>query len=154
MTRVILTYFILTILTSCSQTNLLRYRHKKHYKENSIITSDTTFKLYQNVCYNRPGVIDEEFCYELTLTFIDTVAAKTKKILNLATDTSIVKSRYGIFSVWNWEDENNKVTGQIEIIAWDKNSVTLKENIFASDYRRKETKNYKGTRTYKRKDGW
>lgn len=152
MPRVILTYCILTILASCSRTNLLTYKHRKFFKEDSLIKSDTTFTLYQTVCYNRPGVIDEEFCYELTLTFLDTAAAKAKKILNLATDTLIVKSRYGAFSVWNWGDEHNKVTGQIEIVAWDKNTVTLKENIHVSDFRRKETKNYKGTRTYKRKE--
>jgi hypothetical protein len=129
---------------------LLTYRHKKYYNEDSIITSDTTFKLYQNVCYNRPEVIDEEGCYDLTLTFLDTTAAKTKKNLNLATDTLIVKSRYGISSIWNWQEENNKVTGQIEIIAWDRNAVTIKENIFVSDYRRKQTKKYKGRRTFKK----
>jgi hypothetical protein len=30
---------------------------------------------------------------------------------------------------------------------------TYKENIHVSDIRRKETKNYKGTRTFKRKEG-
>jgi len=144
----------LTILTSCSRTNLLTYKHKKYYKENSIITSDSTFKLHQNVCYNRPSVIDEEFCYDLTLKFIDTTAAKTKRIIDLQADTLIVKAGYGVFSVWNWSDENNKVSGQIEILKWDKNEVTLKENIKVIDFRRKETKKFVGTRTYKRKDGW
>ena len=153
MTRVILTYCFLTILTSCSQANLLTYKHRKYYKENSIISSDSTFKLNQNACYNRPGVIDEEFCYDLTLKFVDTSAAKTKTILDLQTDTLIVKAGYGIFSVWNWSDENNKVSGQIEILKWDKNEVILKENILAVDLRRKETKKFVGTRTFKRNDG-
>jgi hypothetical protein len=133
---------------------LLTYQHKKYYKENSIITSDSIFELYQNVCYNRPGVIDEEFCYVLTLKIIDTSAAKTKGILDLQADTLIVKAGYGIFSVWNWSDENNKVSGQIEIIKWDKNEVVLRENIQANDFSRKETKKFIGTRTFKRKDGW
>lgn len=154
MKKLILTYFILTILTSCSQTNLLTYKHKKYYKENSIITNDSIFKLYQNVCYNRPRVIDEEFCYGLTLKFIDTSAAKTKRTLDLQADTLIVKAGYGIFSVWNWSDENNKVSGQIEIIKWDKNEVILRENIQVNDFGRNETKKFVGTRTFKRKDGW
>lgn len=141
-------------MTSCSQTNLLTYKHKKYYKDNSIITSDPTFKLYQNVCYNNPGVIDEEFCYYLTLKFIDTTSAKTKMIIDLQTDTLIVKAGYGIFSVWNWSDENNKVSGQIEILKWEKNEITLNENVKAVDLRRKETKKFVGTRTYKRKVGW
>jgi len=106
-----MTYCILTILTSCSRTNLLTYQNQKYYSENSIITSETTFKLYQQVCYSRPGIIDEEFCYFVTLKFIDTTAVKTKRILDLQADTLIVKAGYGIFSVWNWSDENNKVSG-------------------------------------------
>ncbi len=139
-------------MTSCSHTNLLTYKHKKYYKENSIITNDSIFKLYQNVCYNRPRVIDEEFCYELTLKFIDTSAAKTKRTLNLQADTLIVKASYGIFSIWNWYDENNKVSGEIEIIKWDKNEVVLRENIKANDFNRKETKKFVGTRIFKRKN--
>jgi hypothetical protein len=153
MTRLLLIFSLLTILTSCSRTNLLTYKNKKYYYENSIITIDSIFKLFQNIRYNRPGVIDEEFCYCLTLNFIDTTAAKTKRIIDLQMDTSIVKVGYGIFSVWNWSDENNKVSGRIEIVKWDKNQVILKENIKAVDFRRKETMKFVGTRTYKRKEG-
>jgi hypothetical protein len=133
---------------------LLSYKHKKYFKENSIITSDPTFKLYQNICYDRPGIIDEEFCYSLTLRFIDTTAARTKRILDLQTDTLIVKAGYEIFSIWNWSEENNNISGQIEILKWDKNEVLLKENIKAVDFRRKETRKFAGTRTFKRKNGW
>jgi len=133
---------------------LLTYKHRKYYKENSIITSDTTFKLYQHVCYNRPGVIDEEFCYYITLIFSDTTAAKTKMTLNLETDTLIVKAQYGIFSVWNWSDENNKVSGQIDILKWNKEEIILTENIQVVDNRRKEKRRFKGTRTFIRQKGW
>lgn len=153
MTRTILTFSILTILTSSCLKNVLTYKHRKFYNEKSIIKNDTPFTLNQNVCYNRPDIIDEEFCYDLTLIFLDTALAKTKKILNLATDTLILKSQYGRFSVWDWEEENNKVSGQIEIISWDKTTVTLKEKIFISEFGRKKSKIFKGTRTYKRKDG-
>lgn len=155
MTRLALTYLIISlVLTSCVSSNVLTYQKRKYYTENNIITSDTIFKLYQNACYNKPGVIDEEFCYYLKLTFIDTSAAKTKRILDLETDTSIVRSEYGIFSVWNWSNENNKTKGKIEIIHWDRDSIILKENVIATDYRRKDTKRFKGTRTFTRKEGW
>ena len=154
MIRIVLIYCLGLILASCGHPNLLNYKRRKYYEENSIIKKDSIFELYQYVLYNRLGIIDEEFCYNLTLTFLDTAAAKTKRILNLATDTLIVKSSYGRFSVWNWSDEHNIVTGQIEIVTWDKDGITLKENIIVLDYRRKETKTYKGTRTYNRKEGW
>lgn len=141
-------YCILTILVSCSRPNLLTYKYKRNYSENSVIGKDSPFKLYQTVCYNKRGVIDEEFCYDLTLKFIDTNAAKTKRILDLQSDTLIVKAEYGIFSVWNWGNENNNVSGQIELLKWTKNKITLKENIQAIDLKRKETKRFVGTRTF------
>jgi hypothetical protein len=99
-------------------------------------------------------VIDVEFCYDLKLTFLDTTAAKTKQTLDLQADTNIVKAEYGIFSVWNWSNENNQVFGQIEIINWDYNKMTIRENVIATDYRRKETKKFKEARVFTKKEGW
>lgn len=148
MTRVLLTYFILAILTSCSRTNVLNYKHRRFYKEKSTITNDTPFKLYQRVCYNRPGVVDEEFCHCVTFIFLDTAAAKAKKTLNLDTDTLIVTANYGISSVWNWGEESNKLSGQIEVLKWDKDEITLMENMKTFDNQKKKTKRFKGTRTF------
>jgi hypothetical protein len=97
-------------------------------------------------------VIDEEYCYTLSLEIIDTTAAKTKIMLDLQTDALIVKARYGRYSVWNWNDENNTVSGQIEILKWDQNKVILKENIRAADFRRKEEKRFVGTSVFKRQE--
>jgi hypothetical protein len=147
-------FFIVLLESSCSHNNLLTYKHRKYYREKSIITSDSTLKLLQSVSYNVPNIIDEEFSYDLTLQFIDTTAAIEKGILNLSTDTTIVKSNYSVFSAWDWDDYGNKVEGTIEIITWDKNSITLKENIQTFGVRRKEIKKYKGTRIFYRKEGW
>lgn len=154
MARIVLAFFIFTAFASYSQTNLLTYKHKRYYTENNVIATDTVFKLRQSVYYNRPDVIDEEYCYSLYFTFIDTAAAKQKKIISLAIDTLIVNSSYSEFSVWNWARENTKVTGQIKIIRWSENEVTLKENITVYDCKRKTPKEYKGTRTFTRKNGW
>ena len=142
------------ILSSCVGSNVLTYKDREHFKENSVITSSTTFKLYQHACYNKPEILDEEFCYYLTLVFLDTAAAKTKKVLDLQTDTNIVRAEYGIFSIWNWSDEHNDVSGQIKITQWDNDQVTLIEDVIAKDHRRNETKKFKGTRTFVRQDGW
>lgn len=154
MIRLLQTFILLTILTSCIRTNVLTYKHRQYFKERSIITSDSIFELYQDAYYNVPHIIDEEFAYYLTLKFLDTTVAKTKKILNLMTDTLIVKSNYGVFSVWNWSDEKNKIGGQIEIINWDKDSIIIKENVSVYDIRRKERKKFHGTRTFTRQVGW
>ena len=112
------------------------------------------FTLYQDIGYNSPGVIDEEFSYTLNLIFLDLATAKTKKKLDLTRDTAIIRSKYGVFSVWNWDDEDNKVSGQIEIITWSKRSVTIKENVFIYDVRRNEKRTFIGTRTFKRRKDW
>jgi hypothetical protein len=154
MTGKLLTYLILILLTSSCGKNLLTYKHRMHYREDNIIDSVNNSKLCQSVGYNRPGVVDEEFYYELRITFLDSAAAKTKRVLDLEKDSSIVHVTYGIFSVWSWEAEKNTVKGQIEIKNWDPSGITLKENIVATNFTRKETKKYKGTRTFKRKKGW
>lgn len=143
-------FCLLLILTGCGKINILKLKYRLYYTEKSEITNDTVFTLYQRVIYDKPNVIDEEFSYNLTLTFIDTAAAKAKKTLNLITDSSIVKAGYDIFSIWNLEDERNRLTGGIKILNWNSNAITLKENITVYDRRRNEIRRYSGTRTFKR----
>ncbi len=145
---------LLLLLCACAPSNLLTYKYHRHYHEQSIITSDSVFTLYQNINYNVPHIIDEEFSYELTFQFKDSLAAKNKKYLNLATDTGLVKTNYDIFSVWSWDAQKSAVTGEIEILKWNKNEVVLKENVTVKDFTNNETKHYRGTRRFIRKEGW
>jgi hypothetical protein len=149
---VLLLCIVSLLTTGCN--NVLKLASKKHYKENSIITSDSVFTLYQNVCYDKRNYVDEEFCYELRLKFIDTTAARIKKKIDLESDSLIVKASYGVFSMWNWGNENNQVSGQIEILKWGNQEIILRENIQVRDIRRKKTKQFRGTRTFKPKKGW
>jgi len=144
---------IILILASCISSNILTYKNKHHYSEENVIMIDSSFKLIQSVCYNKPDIIDEEFCHNLKLTFLDTAMAKAKQTLDLEVDTNIVKAEYGIFSIWNWENENNQVSGQIEITYLDTNQAILTEDIIVTDHRRTETKVFKGTRTFTRSEG-
>lgn len=139
------------MLTSCGK-NVLTYKYRLFYKENSVISGDSIFSLHQKVCYNNPTMIDEEFCYYLKLQFLDTTAAKKKKTLDLINDSNIINAEYGIFSIWNWNwsDVNNKVTGKVKIIRWDRNGITIKKKIIALDYRRDKTQKFIGKRTYRR----
>ena len=135
-------------------TNLLTYKDSIYYSEKSIITSAREFTLYQDIYYNVPGTIDEEFVYTLTLVFIMPKLVHKRRVLDLASDTAIVKSKYGVFSVWNWSDENNLVSGRIEILEWRKRKVTIKENISVWDKRRNKRVKFIGTRTFTRQKGW
>ena len=142
---------VLIVLNSCSQ-NILNYKSQQYYEEYNTIESDSIFKLSQNICYNKPGLIDEEFCYCLTLQFTDIAVAGPKKILNLFKDTATIISRYRINSIWNWDDENNKITGKVRKVKWSKDEITLKENVTVTDYRRNKIKRYAGTVRFKKKD--
>ena len=146
----LLTYIILATLVSCSGTNVLTYKNRLYFHEKSTITNDSISKFYQLVCYDKPNVLDEEFCYDLTLIFPDTIVIKAKKSLNFSIDTAIIKSKYVLSSVWNWSSENNKVAGRIKILNWNRNEVKLKETIIVFDFRRKQIKKFVGTRVFKR----
>jgi hypothetical protein len=98
--------------------------------------------------------MDEEFFYKLTFKFIDTTAAKQKRLINLVADTTILKCYYSIFSIWNWSDEHYTMKGDIEIVEWKYNSITLKENVFINDIRRKKKLKFKGKRTFIKHEGW
>ncbi|MEI8204717.1 MAG: hypothetical protein WCH34_16985 [Bacteroidota bacterium] len=150
----ILFIFALTILISCNVTRVLNLKHRKYYTERSIISSDTLTTLIQMVSYNVPHVIDEEFSYELIFKFIDTTAAKTKRILNLETDTAIIKTIYDIASVWNWEEETYSLRGKIEILEWKTDSITIKQNVIVDDKRRKDILKFKGKRTFTKYKNW
>lgn len=150
MKRVICTVIVLMILASCRQANLLTYKRKQYYSESSVISRDSVLTLYQNVCFNIPNMMDEEFCHTLKLSFTDTLAAKTKKVLDLEKDTALVKAQYSRFSVWNWDSENNQLKGRVEILTWDSSGILLKEKVMVYDYRRKTTRRFTGTRLFTR----
>lgn len=132
------------MLTSCINTNISTSRPGRYFKQENSIRSDSTFKLIQKVCFNIPRLIDEEYCYVLTLKFLDISKAKSKKTLDLQTDTLIVKASYNKFSIWDWSGEITNVSGQIEILKWKKNKVVLKQNITAIDTNGNKTQKFVG----------
>lgn len=143
---------LISILSfSCSTSNVLLYKKQKYYTENNIISSKEMGKIHQRVCYNNPQIKDEEHCHELSFTIKNIESALQKKIINIETDTDIVKCEYSVFSTWNWDNENNKVSGTFEILKWTKDEIELNENIIINDYRRKTVKTFKGKRTFIKK---
>lgn len=86
---------------------------------NNIIASDSTFKLYQNVCYNKPDVIDEEHCYDLKLTFFDTTAAKAnsdKVCANFTRQTFSRKEDQQVTApTKNWRFRSTKLSASTEL---------------------------------------
>ena len=142
--------FCLLFLASCSTTNILHLKYKKNYREVNAISLDTTTIISQSVAFNIPRVIDEEFWYLLTFEIKDTVAVKRIRLVNLATDTTIIKTKYDFISPWNWENENYTLSGTIQIIKWTDGEVRLRQKIKIYDLRRNETIRFFGKRTFKK----
>lgn len=153
---IIIILFCIEIANGQADTNLLSYKDSTYYKESSIIQtykmhSKNELILYQEVCYNEPGIIDEEHCYTLKLIFLDKEDIKLDSVLNLSNDTSIIKCEYGILSGWSLSYDNNiQISGQIEIIEWGKKRITIKENIIVYDKRKNTKRVFVGTRTFTR----
>jgi len=148
--RLVVIFTVLTVFcTSCCPA-FKRYKNKKYYTKENTIANDSIFKLCQMVSFS-PRAIDAGHVSRLYLTFLDTNAAKTKKVLHLETDTLIVKSKYDFWSVWFWDDYNpDKIKGTIKILQWDTDKIILKENISVikakkrvEKYREKSTFYYK-----------
>ena len=136
----------------CGQTtkiNLRQLAKKKNYSERTFILKDTSsqIKLYQDICYNKKGVMDEEFSHTLTFLIFDTLLAKKKRTINCL-DTIIAKISYDLFSVWNWEQENYTMTGDFEIIELSKQKATIRQNITVIDLNNKRTLYFNGIKTY------
>ena len=147
MKKLVLIFTILALFCSCCQ-NILTCKNRKYYSEDNTIKIDdeNVLRLCQRVNYN-PRIIDGESSRRLYLTFLDIDAAKTKKSLNLKTDTLIVQAKYDFWSIWIWNYEDNKPKGTIKIVQWDEYKIVLKENIAVRDISEK-MKKYNGKITF------
>ena len=136
MTRIMIILLAATILTSCK--NVLTLHKKKYYQEDNKIIRKSPLTLIQQVYYDVPSSHDEEQYYILTLNFIDTAAAKSKRVLDLSCDTAIVKGTYEFRQNRMLNSGKYKVKGKIKIISWNNdNEIILKEKIIAINYTRK-----------------
>jgi hypothetical protein len=149
MKKILPLFAFFVVFVSCDSLYIFLNNQKIRCTKHNTIQNDTIFRLEQTIYCNIPNTIDAWSYRMLYLTFLDTNAAKMKKILNLKTDTLIVKTEYRGWSVWDWdEDADYKVKGKIEILQWDTNKIVLKENIFITDYKRREKKKYIGKRNF------
>lgn len=151
MPRITLLFAVFIVLNACGSSNLLLYKYRRFYDEQQYFERDSSsINLYQSVCH-VPRAIDAGSCYELAFFVLDSAAALSKRVLNPATDTAIIKYSYGIFSVWDWDAEGSVVTGEIRILHWGSKKIRIKENLVVVDNSRHDTKQFKGRRTFRLK---
>lgn len=142
--------FICSISSIAQTTQILKLKKKKNYSERNILVSDSITVLINEVWYNDPNIIDEEGCFILELTLIDTTKAKELRKLNIVNDTSVIRCLFDYLSVWNWEKEITTITGVMSIEAWSKESIDIELNITVVDNRRNRTYSYVGVRKFKK----
>jgi hypothetical protein len=143
--------FILTYTCTDAQTiKVLSLKHKKYFKEKDQFNSDSTLYILCEVCYNKPGWIDDEYCQSLTITVKDKQAFYNATILDIEKDTLILSCSYNRLSVWNWDGPKNTMSGKIKIISFTEDMIKLDIDVLISA---KEKYLYKGTRIFKRTRG-
>lgn len=148
MPKITLLFAVFIVLNACSQSNLLLYKYRRFYDEQNYFKRGSSINLYQSVCH-VPRAIDAGSCYDLAFFVLDSAAALSKRVLNPATDTAIIRYSYGIFSVWDWDAEGSVVTGALSILHWGPKKIRIKENLVVVDNSRHDTKRLKGRRTFR-----
>ncbi|MES2727193.1 MAG: hypothetical protein V4643_08840 [Bacteroidota bacterium] len=141
---------MLTILFACQTTKVLSLKNKQGYREYNILSKERFTELKQLVSY-RTHVLDGNFNYALNFTILDSARLVSKKQLHFPADTTIVKPKFDIGSIWNWGDEPYTLKGDFILLNWTDSSVTIKEDIKVYDLRTKEHYIYKGKRTFTKK---
>ncbi len=142
---------MLTILFACQTTKVLSLKNKQGYREYNILSKERFTELKQMVSY-RTHVLDGNFNYALNFTILDSARLVSKKQLHFPADTTIVKPKFDIGSIWNWGDEPYTLKGDFILLNWTDSSVTIEEDMKVYDLRTKEHFIYKGKRTFTKKD--
>jgi hypothetical protein len=60
-----------------------------------------------------------------------------------------IDAYYGELSVWNWGGEPFLVSGHIEILAWNRRCIRLKERVVVNS-KRDERTTFRGVRVFRR----
>lgn len=149
MTRpaLICVFAMLSILFACHTTKVLSLKNKLGYKEHNRLSKERFAELKQIVNY-RTYVLDGSFSYILDFSILDSAKLANKKHLHFPADTTIVKPKFDISSIWNWEEEQHTLKGDFILLNWTDSSVTIKEDIKVYDLRTKEHFIYRGKRTF------
>ena len=146
MKYLITSFCLLLSLLGCN--NLLLKKNRKNFYEQNSLQKDSLLNLRQEVCYSRQGWT-EGYCHILSFAILDTLAAKKKKILDLETDTLVIKSDYEYDVHLTWNSEGLEIKGQVEILEWKKQRIKLKEDVRVSLRYGSYSYRFRGSRWFK-----
>jgi hypothetical protein len=147
---------ILSLLIFCAgncfaqTTKVLQLKNKINFTERNTLLTDTGFILEQEVWYDQPNSIDEEYKLVLTINIKDTSKAKQLKTIDVNKNSSVIQCNWSHRSAWNWKKDGIKTEGTIRIISLTKTAVIAELNLKITDYRFNHTivYVYDGTRTF------
>jgi hypothetical protein len=90
--------------------------------------------------------MDEEYCYKLKLSILDTTNLLHRKIS--ISDSTAVKCVFDFHSIWDWSVENIKMEGYLIVLSITENNMTVDLHITVRDLRRKKIYLYTQKRKY------
>ena len=108
---------------SANNLDLIKNKYYKELNTFNYNKYDSVFHLTNEISFNEPGKIDEEFSHNLFFEFKGPVSKGVN--FNLINDSVTVKSRYDYLSVWNWGEEKADISGTITILEWDKKKIQI-----------------------------
>jgi hypothetical protein len=125
--RIIATILLLTIILSCSR-NVLNLRHFPSYTE-SIQTELLKNKtLTINVDHDNKKVRDDGYTHKIIVTIMDSIKITSNNVININSDTSLLKFKYYISGFRIWDPWRN-CTGTIKLSKWTNEFIVLKFRI-------------------------
>jgi hypothetical protein len=150
--NLILTTFVALTMVTLGQSRadtieVLELRQVKNHFERNRFWSDSIITLRQQVTFNDPGIIDEEFTQLLTIKLFQQINKTDRKVFDVVKDSSLISCSYDRLSVWNWSEKKTVRTGQVRVISAGKRAVVLKLDLTVHEPG-KGTYIYRGVRKF------
>ena len=136
-----------SMLAKSQPVNVLSLKDQEHFSEMNTFSSGKHITLTQEVNFNIPRALDEEYWITLNLTIFDTAKAKQLQWFYLR-DTSAIKSVFGWRSAWLWQDRETSISGRVRIISWTKDSIEVEFDIEVFEYNFRRSYIYDKKRTF------
>ncbi len=126
-------------------TDILGLVKRDNYKELNKFQRDSSVTIWQEVFFNDPYKIDEEYEHTLVINISDEKSISKGKTFDLTDDSSLVKCRYQRISPWNWSERSTSIMGKLTIVSMTKQRLELAFDLMVIE-NKKGIYIYKGNR--------
>ena len=140
---------LLFITTNCNRLMFNRIHYKK-LDTYSYSKTSKGFILEQHKTYGIRNATDSHITYVLKIMIKDSLKAFESRVLNIKRDTSLIEIKFDIRSVWNEGQNSISTSGEIELLNWETEGVTIRQNITIKELDNKKIYRYKGVKRFQR----